>query len=253
MGQLLIIEGEDFSGNPNAVNINEFPVVTDSLIGFYAGNGSQSDANGIVSMPSIMVEGQPFVRIPGQTRSPVHYSGSTVFKGGVLRSADDVNTSAPGLDQRLSIDYTSGISFTFMTYRPQGSGPTGSVNRCILAIESIALQFRTVAASGGAHLAIGSNGYDVGFGGRPSATEAITVVLTKTNFGLYVDGALLSNTNISGENLPDSGVTRVIYGSNWNGASGLQQNQTKQIQIHNKALSLGEIQDIHSVLPNLLL
>src|SRR5690606_35536138 len=126
-------------------------------------------------------------------------------------------------------------------------------NRCILGIESIALQFRTLCSSTSQHLAIGSTNYDIGYGGLPSAAEAITVVITKTSFLLYRNGSLVSTTDISGASLPDSDVTRVTYGSNWSGASALLQGQTKQIHIHNKALSLGEVQDIHAVLPNLVL
>lgn len=251
MGQILILEGEDFSNSPNAINIAELPVVLDSLYGFYTGRGSTSDADGIITMPANMGDGANMSRIEGQDRSPIYFQGSTIFKGNVLRSASDEFTNAPGLEVNMNLDLTTGVSFTFMINRAVPG--TASNNRVLLAIEPILLQFRSSAPSAANQLNIGGDNYDVGFGGMPSGANAITVVITNSAFKLYVDGALLSNTDISASSLPSSVVGMVIYGSNWNGASALLGDQTKQIQIHTKELSLGEIQEIHSVLPDLLL
>lgn len=250
MGKILILEGEDFSSNPNAINIDEIPAVTDGLVGLYTGVGSTSDDNGIVVMPSIFAQGPDMTRITGVSRSIVYFAGSTIFRGYVLRSASSASTVAPGLQARLDLNFVTGMSFTAMANFTDNS--TSANNRVLWAIESQLLQFRTSCSDPNNQLAIGGSNFNVGYGGRAPRAEAITVVITKSAFKIYVNGALVSNTNIAAAGLPDSLTANVIYGSNWAGSAPQLSTQTKVIQIHNRELSLAEIQAVHAPLLNLL-
>lgn len=244
MGQILIIEGEDFSANPNAINVNELPLITDGLIGYYTGHGSTADDDDmILYMPSVIVEGKPFVRFPGYSESPTLFRESSFFNGLVMQSS-----SINGLiSDDTILNLSDGVSFSF--YIRMSAPTTSSISRVVLSIPSIMLQFWIRRVSGEGHISIGTGGstvrYDVGFHGVPAGVNAITLTLTQSSVTLYMDGSSLGTANISGSSLPEvaEGLT---FLANWTNSSGPINDQVKNFYVHNRVLSLPEIQLIHS-------
>lgn len=250
MGQILILEGEDFSNNPNAINVTDLPLVTDALAAFYTGYGSTlGSEDAILAMPSLFSPGSPMNRIGGQTRSPIYFAGSGFFKGKVIRFSDSAATAIPGLIGSAYFDLSAGVSFTWMIRNPVS---TTSTNRVLLGIQPLGIQFRVNSNSGLGHLQVGSTNYDVGLHGVAAGVYALTLVITQTEAKLYKDGALISTVDISGSALPDSAEGSFSLGSNWLGNVGLLDHQVKQFYFHAKELSLMEVGVIHDGLANLL-
>lgn len=253
---ILVMKGADFSNNPNAVNVRDFPVIEDGLVGYYTPNKNitvDPVSKKILKLPSFMVDGPDLNHLGGTVNSPVLFTDSTAFKGNTIRF-DSGTAAAPGLaTPELIYDLTNGASFTFIYSTPEAS--TGS-NRVMFAIESIKLQLRVNATSGVGHLQMGNTGtnnfYDVGLHGFPGGTYAITLALLKNSVKFYKDGALLQTVNITAENLPDTASGITSLGSNWAGSSALINHQAKQFHIHDKELSLAEVHAIHAVLPTLV-
>lgn len=251
MGQILILEGEDFSGNPNAINVAELPVITQDLYGFWTGLNSEVDNDGaILNMPSVFSSGPVMTRIPGESRSPIYYEGSSFFVGNVLRFSDSHSPNpTPGLVGTASYDLSDGISFTWMIRIPVS---TTGTNRVLLGIQPLGIQFRINSNSGTGHLQIGATHYDVGLHGTSAGVYAITLVVKKNEAILYKDGVGLSPVDISAASLPELSEGALSLGSNWLGNVGLEGHQIKQFYYHSKALDLAQVQKIHGSLPSIL-
>lgn len=250
MGQILILDGEDFSTNPNAINVTDLPIILDSLQAFYTGHGSILGAeNAILTMPSLFSNGPNLERIAGQTRSPQYYSGSGFFKGAVIRFADSAGTPIPGLVGSDSFNMADGLSFTWMIRNPN---PATFSNRVLLGIQPFGIQFRANSTSGLGHLQIGSTHYDVGLHGVGAGVYSLSLVIDQSEAIVYKDGVSLGAVDISSSMLPATAEGSFSIGSNWLGNAGLADHQVKQFYVHDKKLTLSEIQVLHGGLDNLL-
>lgn len=256
MGKILIVEGEDWSASPNAINISEIPVVPSGLIGAYSPRGATADdVDQVISVRPTFSIGPSFTRISGAAGAPSVFTGSSHFKGDVFRFDSEIAPSRTGgVQGHLSLDLDTGFSFTVYFWQALvGTGP----NRVMLAFEPLALQFRTHATEAvGGHLSLGlapnSNYYDVGLYDSTIGVKAMTAVMTRTSFRLYVNGVQIGSANLTAEGLPSTIEGRATVGANWNGASTLLSSQIKQFQFHDRQLTAQEITDMHAALAGML-
>lgn len=248
MGQFIVIKGADFSNNPNAVNVNDIPIVDDQLYGVYSGTGAVLDTDGtsLVSLPSVFGEGVSAFPIGAKPQ----YIADSHFKGKAIVFHNTSNT--PGI--RISGfegSLVDGISITFLAHRPYASN--GSTSRVAIAMQGINLQFLTSSNTSNKHLQIGASPditqYDIGFGSRPiGETEVLTLVIKKTVVKLYRNGTLLGQADITAKTLPDTYFGSIIFGSTWASSLSAGLNVFRSIQIHKKELTTQEVTDIHASL-----
>lgn len=256
MGKILVVQGTDYSNNPNAVNIFDFPAVDDGILGVYTGKGSQTSAEDMIKdMPPVYGKGASFKDIAASSTSPVYPHTSSYFKSNIIYNFKNPNILGGLVYPDMEIDLQEGITVTVF-FKMTGVTTDNLSQRCIFAIEDIYLRLYANSPSGQGHLAFGPAGsityYDVGYHGFDDSPQVVSMVLKRNEVILYRNGLLLGTANISGRSLPASLTTNFNVMSNWNGAQALNQGQLRQIQIHNRELSLAEIQSTHSILPSLL-
>lgn len=243
MGKILIIEDVDFSNNPNVISVTGIPVTTETVKCFYSSQGALLDGNNeIIELPSSFTPG-PTLKRTASVGAFVMNGTSSFLKGRVVRF-QEVNPSPYGA--RINMNLVLGVSFSFLIRRPTASVAELS-NQCLLGLEDIGLQFRSRAKPGDTHFVINYNGsmsnYPLDYS-LPASADIITLTITKNKVLFYLNGALRNNINIADIALPDS-INRFCLGATWNNSSPANGVQLSQFYIHDKELTLAEVQDLH--------
>lgn len=250
MGKILIIRDADFSNNAAAIKVSSIPLTrVDDLIAFYSSGGVELNGDGdIESIFSPFVPRTPVIRSVSSDKAFV--TTSSLLKGTIIRFASSTASSYEGY---VPINLDKGVSFSAIFRRPTPSISTGG-NACLFSIQEIGLQFRLRAATGQPHLLLHKNGVSEQFMlnyDTPIGEDRITLTLNKSQMIFYLNGLLMNSFDISTFNLIDT-AQNFSLGANWNQANPTGGISLSQFYVHDKDLSLVEVQELHSNLASLL-
>lgn len=244
MGKILIIRDADFSNSPGAVKVSSIPVVGgNDLLAFYSSGGATVDTSGgVESIGSDLLESTPRLRSAAPTKSTV--VASSFLKGSVISFDASLVSSYSGY---IPMSVVDGVSFSILFRRNTPSISTGG-NAVIFGCREIGLQLRVRAATGQPHLLLQKDGVTQNFTlnyDTPIGQDRITLTLDKLQVKFYLNGALMNTYDISTFNLIDT-FQNIFVGSNWNLSTPSNGVQLSQFYVHGKALSLSEVQSLHS-------
>lgn len=259
MGQLIKIEGADFSSRPGTINVADVPAVGDGLYGFYSSAKNDVDGAGMVTyLPSFAVRSVGFNKLAQDTHGLVRES-SSVWKSGFQLGANATGTGQfRGLvSEAIEIDLTKGFSFTFFWRRDAASPYNNTIPRPAFTIDALNLIFWYSRASGDV-ISIGTGSelteYASGYNSTGNANEAVTIAFDQGELSIYRNSSNLGNIDITGKSFPASIVTTMRLGATTNGGSMLRNTAMKiaQLVIHDHKLSSLEVSQEHSRLSSML-